>query len=92
MNISLAFVLALAVLMLTMVKNPYYFLAESRAAAAGASMKTGDLQVGMRQIDRAIALAPDVGRYHVTRAKIIDQARTAATTQVRSGQPDLEAY
>jgi len=90
--LSLALVSAAAMLWVTMVKNPYYFLAEIKAVAATHSSEEGELQRAMRRVDEAIALAPDVGRYHVQRAKILDQARRMTSDEREWSRLAQEAY
>ena len=46
----------------------------------------------MRYIDRAIALAPDVSRYHVNRGNILDQTKGGTTTLPDQARLALEAY
>ena len=65
----------------TVVKNPYYALAEIRATRADFSMEKGNLERALHQVDGAIDLAPDVGRYYVQRSKILDQARSLNTSR-----------
>jgi len=92
LSLSMALVLASVVTVFTIIKNPYYALAESKATAADSTLKRGDLQRAMKQIDDAIALAPDIGRFHVTRAKVLDMARRSAVSQTARSLLAQEAY
>ena len=80
LSLSLALDLASVVTVFTIVKNPYYALAEGKATVAESTLKKGDLETAMRQIDSAINLAPDTGRFHVTRARILDSVRRSAVS------------
>ena len=64
-----------------MVKNANYALAESRATYAAASSDGGRLEIAIQSIDSAIAIAPDVGRYPVIRANILDRARNSTAAE-----------
>lgn len=91
-QMSLAVVLAAAVVAFTIVKNPNYALAANREATATASLEKGDLPRAIQQIDGAIVLAPDVGLYRVKRANILDRARTLSASQGARWQLAQEAY
>jgi hypothetical protein len=92
LQVSLALVLASGVLGFTLVKNTNYALAEVRATSAAASLANGQPEIPMRYIDRAIALAPDVSRYHVNRGNILDQTKGGTTTLPDQARLALEAY
>lgn len=92
LQVSLALVLASVVLGFTLVKNTNYALAENRATSATASLADGQPEMAMQTIDGAIALAPDVGRYHVIRANILDQARSSTAAASDQARLALEAY
>lgn len=91
-RIVLALVLAAVVVGFTTLRNPYYALAETRAAAADTTLKRGDLQEAIDQIEEAIGLAPDVGSYHVTRTKILNSARQFSADQPGQVVLAREAY
>ena len=86
-QISLALVLGF-----TLVKNANYALAESRATSAAASSDVGRLEIAMQSIDSAIAIAPDVGRYRVIRANILDRARNSTAAKSDQAKMAVEAY
>jgi len=92
LQVSLAIVLASVVVGFTLVKNTNYALAENRATSAAASLDDGKLEMAMQSIDSAIGLAPDVGRYHVIRANILDRARSSTAAASVQARLALEAY
>ena len=92
LRISLALILASVVLGFTLVKNASYTLAEYRATSAGSSLGAGQPGLAMQSINGAIALAPDVGRYHVIRASILDKVRSSTAAPSGKSQLALEAY
>ena len=85
-------VLASGVLGFTLVKNTNYALAESSATSAGASLDKGRLEMATQSNDSAIALAPDVGRYRVARANILDQVRDSTAAASAQARLALAAY
>ena len=90
--LGLALALASVVVVFTIAKNPSYALAENRATVAQSSLQNGDLQKAMRQIEDAIARAPNVGRYRVMRAQILDQARNLSDNPAQLMPLAQEAY
>ena len=91
LQISLGLIVTSVVLGFAFVKNTNYALAKKRATAA-ASLVNGRPGMAMRSINSAIALAPDVGRYHTIRASILDQARSSAPVSGDQTMLTLEAY
>ena len=92
LRLSLAMVIASVVVVFTIIKNPFYALASHRAAESSTSLGQGDLPRAIRQIDGAIALAPDVGGYHAQRAIILDEARDLTTSGKGTRRLAHEAY
>ena len=92
LQVSLALVLAAVVLGFTLVKNTNYALAEYKATSAGVSLDDSQPEIAMQSIDEAIALAPDVGRYHVIRANIPDRARISMAGASDQARLALETY
>jgi tetratricopeptide (TPR) repeat protein len=92
LQVSLAVVLASLVLGFTLVKNANYAMAEDRATSAAGSLDDDQLEIAMQAIDGAIALAPDVGRYHVIRANILDQTRNSTAASAEHAGLAIEAY
>jgi hypothetical protein len=92
LTISLAFVLAAIVVAFPLVKKPSFALAEVRANAAEKSLGEGRLDEAMRQANSSISLAPGVGRYHVTRGRILDEARGAASEPIDQIRLAQESY
>ena len=90
--VASALVLASVVLGFTLVKNVNYALAESRATSASNLLVSGAPENAMRSINSAISLAPDVGRYHVIRSNILDQARSSRPGATEQAKPALAAY
>jgi tetratricopeptide (TPR) repeat protein len=80
------------VLGFTLVKNVGYVLAESTAMTAATSLGEGELEIAMQSIDRAIRLAPDVGRYYVTRANVLDKVRRSRSDTFEQTKLALESY
>ena len=92
LSVALALVFASVVTGFTLVKNANYAFAESRATSASNSLAKGDPDVAMRSIDGAIALAPDVSRYHVIRANILDRARSSRADATEQAKLPVAAY
>jgi len=91
-TLSLALVLASVVVAFTLVKNPYYALAENKATVAESMLKQGDVKRAAQQIDHAIALAPNVSRYQCTRARILDQVRSTTSEPMDRWRLAQETY
>ncbi|MCI0781098.1 MAG: tetratricopeptide repeat protein [Chloroflexi bacterium] len=91
-KLLIALIIAAMLAALTMVKNPSYAFAEYRATSAAVSLGEGRLLRAMEQIEGAIALAPDVGRYHVIQANILDQAGSFADNEIHRIKLAREAY
>lgn len=91
-KLSLAVVLALALVVFTLINNPALILAEIKATAATAAVEDTNPQRALQQIDGAINLAPDVARYHVQRAKILDRVRSMSASRIDQVQLAQGAY
>lgn len=92
LQLSLALVIVSMLLGFTLVKNVGYVMAERTATTATVSLSDGELAMAMQSIERAIRLAPDVGRYHVTRANILDTIRRSRSDVFEQTKLALEAY
>ena len=92
LQIAVAVVLASVLLGFTFVKNVNYALAELRATSAVSSLDGGELEMALQSINGAIAPASDVGKYHVIRAKNLNQVRASITNNSERNQLAIEAY
>jgi tetratricopeptide (TPR) repeat protein len=90
--VAAAMVLASVVLGFTLVRNTNYALAESRATSASKYLAGGQPENALQSIDSAIALTPDVVRYHVIRANVLEQARKSTPEISKQARLALGAY